>query len=75
MKIETQHQGFTPVTITIESEAELTFFRDVMGDSSDEVEAAYKLPRLYPLFDKLDKIFDERNIPKKSPMRVEFVKE
>lgn len=74
MKIEVLNKPkqFDPVTITIETEGELNFFRDVLGDTHDFVGKAYGIDNFYELYKALDKVFEDRDIKRKSATHVTY---
>jgi hypothetical protein len=69
-----QPKTFEPVTITIESEAELNFFRDVIGYTSTGIMKTYGAASLDTVYNALDNIFPERGLAKSPQYKVTFSK-
>jgi hypothetical protein len=74
MKVDTKPKVFTPVTLTLETEGEVRFFRDVMGKTTNRTDTAYGMDTSVSqrVFDALDKVCDDFDIKRPTNVDINF---
>lgn len=63
MKVENSKPTFVPMTITIESAGELSFFRDMLGATSASFLRAYGMEENHQAFSALNAAAKDNGLP------------
>jgi hypothetical protein len=76
MKVASEPIKFQPVTLTLESEGELRFLRDVLGGATGTLEEAYGITSpqtLYYAYLAADRLCKERGLTNKEVANINLV--